>query len=129
MYLNNYMLPSHGIRAIAAFIVKDMGKMKFAAFAWLDCNWQLLVETTCCSGEGKQTECKYLLQLHKASLEPPDKVLIEVVQPKAIKTYYLVEAGTIDHHSRIHVADLSIKKNFKATNWAKGVKEGQFIDF
>jgi hypothetical protein len=38
MYLNNYMLPSHGIRAIAASIDKDMDKMKFAAFAWLDCN-------------------------------------------------------------------------------------------
>jgi hypothetical protein len=103
--------------------------MKFEAFAWLDYNRQLLVETTCCSGEGKQTEHKHLHQFHKASLESLDKVLIEVVQPKAVKTYCLVGAGTIDCYGRIHVADLSINKNLKATNWAKGVKEGQFLDF
>jgi hypothetical protein len=94
MYLHNYMLPFHGIRAIAASIVKYMDKMKFTAFAWLDCNQHVLIETTFCSGEGKQTELKYLLQLHKASLESLDKVLIEVVQPKVVKTYCLVGAGT-----------------------------------
>jgi hypothetical protein len=117
MYLNNYMLPFHGIRATtASIVVKETYKMKFVAFAWLACNRQLFVKTTCCSGKGKQTERKYLLQLHKASLEPPDKVLIMIVQPKAVKTYCLVGAGTIDPHRRIHVADLSINKNLKATN-------------
>jgi hypothetical protein len=129
MYLNNYMLPSHGTRAIAASIDKDMDNMKFEAFAWLDCNRQLLVETTCCFGEGKQTERKHLRQFHKASLELLDKVLIEVVQPKAVKTYCLVGAGKIDWYGRIHVADLSINKNLKATNCAKEVKEGQFLNF
>ncbi len=130
MYLNNYMLPSHGIRAIAASIVKDMDKTNFVvAFAWLDCNQQLLVKITCCSVEGKQTERKHLHQLHKALQKPPDKVLIEVVKPKAVKTYYLVGASTNDCHGRIHVANISINKNLKAANRAKGVKEGQFIDF
>jgi hypothetical protein len=46
IYLNNYMLPSCGIRAVAASIVKDTDKMKFAALAWLDYNRQFLVETT-----------------------------------------------------------------------------------
>jgi hypothetical protein len=53
--------------------------------------------------------------------------LIKVLQPKAVKTYCFVGAGTIDHQGRIYVVDLSIKKNLKATNWAKGVKEVQFI--
>jgi hypothetical protein len=55
--------------------------------------------------------------------------LIEVVQPKAVKTYCFVGAGTHDCHGRIHVANLSINNNLKATNWAKGVKEGQFLHF
>jgi len=102
-------------RAIAASIDKDMDKM--AAFAWLDCIRKFLVGTTCCSGEGKQTERKHLLWLHKAS------------QLKAVKTC-CHEAGAIDHHSRIHLADLRINKNLKTNNWAKGVvKEGQFLDF
>jgi hypothetical protein len=46
------------------------------------------------------------------------------MQPKAVKTYCLVGAGTIDNYGRIHVVDLSIKNNLKATNWAKGAKEG-----
>jgi hypothetical protein len=66
------MLPSRGIRAIAASIDKVRDNMKIEAFAWLDCNWQLLVKTTCCSGEGKQRECKHLRQFHKALLEPLD---------------------------------------------------------
>ena len=79
MKLND--LPQHlyalftGIRAIAVSIAidKDLDKMKFAAFAWLDCNQQFLVETTCCSGEVKQTERKHLIQRHKASLERLDR--------------------------------------------------------
>ncbi len=55
MYLNIYMLLSCGIWAITVSIVMDMDKMMFVAFACLDCNWQLLIETTCCSGEDKQT--------------------------------------------------------------------------
>jgi hypothetical protein len=55
MYLNIYMLLSRVIWAIAAYIVMDMDKMMFVAFAWLDCNWQLFIETSCCSGKDKQT--------------------------------------------------------------------------
>jgi hypothetical protein len=100
IYFINYMLPSCGISAIAASIDKDTDKMKFAAFAWLDFNQQLHTETICCSVEGKRTESKHLLQLPKASLEQFDKVLIEVVQQKAIKTYFLVGSGTIDVTAR-----------------------------
>jgi len=43
MYLNDYMLLSCGMRAIAVSIDKDIIKMKFVAFAWMDCNRRFLV--------------------------------------------------------------------------------------
>ena len=54
----------------------------------------------CGIGEGEEVFCKRLRQLDKFSRAPPDKVIIEVAQPKAITTYYK-GAGTIDRHNRI----------------------------
>ena len=44
-------------------------------------------------------QCKRLRQLDKSGRAPPDKVIIEVAQPKAIAKYYN-GAGTIDQQNK-----------------------------
>ena len=44
-------------------------------------------------------QCKRLCQLDKSGWAPPDKVIMEVAQPKAIAKYYN-GAGTIDQQNK-----------------------------
>jgi hypothetical protein len=59
-------------------------------------------------------------QLIKDGRSPPNRVLIEVRQPKAIEMYYK-GAGTIDLHNRIRAAELRMDTNlrFRTRDWAK----------
>ena len=61
---------------------------------------------------------KRLHQLDKSGRAPPDKVIIEVAQPKAIATYYK-GAGTIDRHNRIRAGELRMDRNLATKHWDK----------
>ena len=65
---------------------------------------------TCGIGEGEDVFRKRLRQLDKSGRAPPDKVIIEVAQPKAIATYYK-GVGTIDRHNRIRAGELWMNRN------------------
>jgi len=65
---------------------------------------------TCGIGEGGDVFRKRLRQLDKSGRAPPDTVIIEVAQPKAIATYYK-GAGTIDRHNRICADELRMDRN------------------
>ena len=55
-------------------------------------------------------------QLDKSGRAPPDRVILEVKQPKAIKKYYN-GAGTIDMHNRIHANKLRLDHNLATRHW------------
>jgi len=61
---------------------------------------------------------KRLRQLDKSGRAPPDKVIIEVAQPKGITTYYK-GAGTIDQHNRIRANELRMDRNLTTKHWDK----------
>ena len=62
--------------------------MELVAISWVDRNRRFFVTTTCGIGEGEDVFRKRLRQLDKSGRAPPDTVIIEVAQPKAIATYY-----------------------------------------
>jgi hypothetical protein len=68
------------------------------------------VTTTCGIGEVEDIFRKRLRQLDKSGRAPPDTVIIEVAQPKAIATYYK-GAGIIDRHNRICADELWMDRN------------------
>jgi len=76
------------------------------------------VTTTCGIGEGEDVFRKCLRQLDKSGHAPPNKVIIEVAQPKAITTYYK-GAGTIDRHNRIRADELGMDRNLATRHWDK----------
>ncbi len=74
--------------------------------------------TTCGIGEGEDVFRKRLRQLDKSGRAPPDTVIIEVAQPKAIATYYK-GVGTIDWHNRIRADELRMDRNLATKYWDK----------
>jgi len=72
----------------------------------------------CSIGEGEDVFRKRLGQMDKSGRAPPDKVIIEVAQLKAIATYYK-GAGTIDRHSRIYADELRMDHNLATEHWDK----------
>ena len=78
----------------------DTGETELVAIAWVDRNRRFFIATTCGLGDGEMIQRKRLRQLDKSGRAPPEKVIIEVPQPKAIVKYYK-GAGTIDRHNRL----------------------------
>ena len=74
--------------------------------------------TSCGIGEGEDVFRKRIRQLDKSGRAPPDTVIIEVAQPKAIATYYK-GAGTIDRHNRIRADELWMVRNLATRHWDK----------
>ena len=79
--------------------------------------------TTCGIGEGEHVFRKRLRQLDMSGRAPPDKVIIEVAQPKAIVTYYK-GAGTIDRHNRFRADELWMDRNLATKHWDKRFNHG-----
>ncbi|KAL3781821.1 LOW QUALITY PROTEIN: hypothetical protein ACHAW5_001131 [Stephanodiscus triporus] len=92
--------------------------MELVAIAWVDRNRRFFIATTCGLGEGEMIQRKRLCQLDKTGRAPPDKVIIEVPQPKAIAKYYK-GAGTIDRHNRIRADELRLDRNLCTKHWDK----------
>jgi hypothetical protein len=59
-----------------------------------------------------------LRQLNKLGRAQPDKVIVDVDVPKAIKMYYK-GAGTINWHNRICATELRIDRNLATKHWDK----------
>ncbi len=70
----------------------------------------------CGLDEGEMIQRKRLRQLDKSGRAAPDKVIIEVPQPKAIAKYY-EGAGTINRHNRIHANELRLYHNLATKHW------------
>jgi len=103
---------------VLASIDEETGKTELIAISWVDRNRRFFVTTTCGIGEGEDVFHKRLRQLGKSGRVPPDKVIIEVVQPNAIATYYK-GAGTIDWHNRIRTDELRMDRNLATRHWDK----------
>ncbi|KAL3821904.1 hypothetical protein ACHAXA_008438 [Cyclostephanos tholiformis] len=116
--LGNATLPKRGCRSVLASINDDTGETELVAIAWVDRNRRLFIATTCGLGEGEKIQRKRLRQLDKSRRAPPDKVVIEVAQPKAIAKYYK-GAGTIDRHNRIRADKLRLDRNLGTRHWDK----------
>ena len=65
--------------------------MELVAIAWVDRNRYFFVTTMFRLGKGEMIQRKRLHQLDKSGRAPPDKVIIEVAQPKAITKYCEVQ--------------------------------------
>ena len=117
-FLGNTTLPRRGSRAVLASIDEETGKTELVAISWVDRNRRFFVTTTCGIGEGEEVFRKRLRQLDKSGRAPPDTVIIEVAQPKAIATYYK-GAGTIDRHNRIRANELRMDRNLATRHWDK----------
>ena len=117
-FLGNTTLPQRGSRAVLASIDKETGEMELFAISWVDRNRRFFVTTTCGIREGGGVFRKRLRQLDKSGRAPPDTVIIEVAQPKAIATYYK-GARTIDRHNRIHADELRMDRNLATRHWDK----------
>ena len=85
--LGNATLPKRGYRSVLASINDDTGETELVAIAWVNRDHCFFIATTCGLGEGEMIQRKRLRQLDKSSRAPPDKVIIEVPQLKAIKKY------------------------------------------
>ena len=72
----------------------------------------------CGIGEGGGIFHKRLRQLDKSDCAPPDKAIIQVAQPKAIKKYY-DGAGTMGGHNRIRADELRMDSNLATRHWNK----------
>jgi len=72
----------------------------------------------CGLGEGEMIQRKRLCQLDKSGWALPDKVIIEVPQPKAITKYYK-GAGTIDQRNRLRADKLRLDRNLGTKHWDK----------
>ena len=116
--LGNTTLPPRGSRAVLASIDEETGETELVAISWVDRNRQCFVTTSCGIGEGEDVFRKRLPQLDKFGRAPPDTVIIEVVQPKAIATYFK-GAGTIDRHNRIRADELRMDRNLATRYWDK----------
>jgi len=117
-FLGNTTLPRQGSRAVLASIDQETGKTELVAISWVDRNQRFFVMTTCGIGEGEDVFLKCLRQLDKSGRAPPDKVIMEVPQPKEIATYYK-GAGTIDRHNRIRADELRMDRNLATRHWDK----------
>ena len=116
--LGNATLPKRGCRSVLASINDDTGETELVAIAWVDRNRRFFIATTCGLGEGEMIQRKRLRQLDKSGRAPPDKVIIEVPQPKAITKYYK-GAGTIDRHKRLRADQLRLDRNLGTKHWDK----------
>jgi hypothetical protein len=117
-FLGNTTLPRRGSRAVLASIDEETGETELVAISWVDRNRRFFMATSCGIGEGEDVFRKRLRQLDKSSRAPPDMVIIEVAQPKAIVTYYK-GAGTIDRHNRILADELRMDRNLATRHWDK----------
>ncbi len=103
---------------VLASIDSKTGKTELVAMSWVDRNRRFFITTTCGIGEGETIMRKRLRQLNKSGRAQPDKIIIDVDVPKAIKMYY-EGAGTIDHHNRIRAAKLRMDRNLATKHWDK----------
>ena len=117
-FLGNTILPRQGSHAVLASIDEETGETELVAISWVDRNRRFFVTMTCRIGEEEDVFHKRLRQLDKSGRAPPDKVIIEVAQPKAIATYYK-GAGTIDRHNRIRADKLRMDRNLATRHWDK----------
>ena len=90
---------------VLALINNETGKTELMAIAWVDWNRCFFVTAMCGSGKGEMIQRKRLHQLDKSGRAPPDKVIIEVAQPKTNAKYF-DGAGIIDQHIRICANEL-----------------------
>ncbi len=109
-FLGNTTLPRRGSRSVLASIDKETGETELVAISWVHRNRRFFMTTTCGIREGEDVFRKRLGQMDKSGRAPPDTVIIEVAQPKAIATYYK-GAGTIDWHNRIRADELRMDRN------------------
>jgi len=116
--LGNATLPKRGCRSVLASIKDDTGETELVAIAWVDRNRCFFIATTCGLGEGEMIQRKRLCQLDKSSWAPPDKVIIEVPQPKAIEKYYK-GAGIIVRHNRLQADELRLDRKLGTEHWDK----------
>ena len=116
--LGNVTLSKRGSRSVLALINDATGETELVAIAWIDWNCRFFIATTCGLGEGEMIQRKRLCQLDKFGRAAPDKVIIEVPQPKAIAKYY-EGAGTIDRHNRIRANELRLDRNLATKHWDK----------
>ena len=116
--LGNVTLPKRGCRSVLASINDDTGETELVAIAWVDRNRRFFIATTCGLGDGEMIQRKRLRQLDKSGRVLPDKVIIEVPQPKAIAKYYK-GAGTIDRHNRLRADELWLDRNLGTKHWDK----------
>ena len=99
-------------------IDKETGETELVAISWFDRNQIFFVTTTFGIGEGEDVFRKRLRQLDQSGRAPPDTVIIEVAQPKAIATYYK-GANTIDRHNRVRADKLRMDRNLATNHWDK----------
>jgi hypothetical protein len=116
--LGNATLAKQGSHLVLALINSKTGKTELIAMSWVDWNHRFFITTTDGIEEGKTITCKRLSQLNKSGRAQPDKVIIDVDVPKAIKMYYK-GAGTIDRHNRIRAAKLRMDRNLATKHWDK----------
>jgi len=117
-FLGNTILPQQGSRAVLTSIDEETGERELVAISWVDRNRRFFVTATCGIGEGEDVFRKRLRQLDNSGRVPPDKVIIEVAQPKAIATYYK-GVGTIDRYNRIRADELWMNRNLTTKHWDK----------
>jgi len=121
-FLGNTILPQRGSQAVLASIDEETGETELVAISWVERNRRFSVTTTCGIGEGEDVFRKRLCQQDKSGCAPPDKVIIEVAQLKAITTYYK-GASTIDRHNRIRAGELRMDRNLTTKHWDKTTSE------
>jgi hypothetical protein len=114
----NVTLAKRGLQLVLASIDSKTGKTELVPMSWVDRNHCFFITTTFRIGEGVTITRKRLRQLNKSGRVQPDKGIIDVDVPKAVKMYYK-GAGTINRHNRIRAAKLRMDRNLATKHWDK----------
>ena len=124
-YLDNQVMGKRGDRHCLASISEDTGETELVAITWIDRNRRFFVSTCYGLEEGEEIFRERYRQTSEDPEADPEKVAIQVSQPKAVEVYY-DGAGVIDQHNKMRAAELRIDRNLSTKEWSRGVNLGIF---
>jgi hypothetical protein len=98
----------------------ENGQHELLAFVWRDRERRYFIASGSNMDEGTPINRQRWRQIIKDRTTPPEKLTINIPQPKATELYYDV-CGKIDQHNRDRQATLGIERKLKTHDWSKRV--------
>jgi hypothetical protein len=118
-YLSALELHSRGDRR--GLVTRDAdGQATLLAFVWMDRNRRYFIASGSSLQEGLPYSRDRWRQVDEEDDAPPERVRLQVKQPKAAELYYST-CGSIDQHNRHRQDTLMLERKVGTHDWAKRV--------